>query len=345
MKKILVAAAGTGGHVIPAEVTAQRLESSNFDLCFAGHGLDANAYFQRDRWKYHDIPAAPPSLQKFFSFIRSNSQGLYRAIKLVNQFDLVIGFGSYHTIPILAAAALQRIPYILYEANAHPGRVIRLFSTCALWTGCFFEEAQNKLRGKTHAVKHPIRPSFTPLPTQEAGRLHFSLPLSGPTVLIMGGSQGAGVFNQAIPRIAAQLSTRFSFIHLAGSSAHIEAIEEAYKNAGLQAIVKPYEENMPYAYAACDLVISRSGASAISEIEYCQKPAIYIPFPRAKENHQLINAQAAAKRGNAKIFDQNQFHSSSFLQAIEQMVSTPVVSSVGRPTFDQYLLTTLQGKI
>ena len=148
-RHVLIAAGGTGGHIIPAQVVAEDLFEEGVRVSFAAHGLSDNRFFNKERFCFHDIPAAPPSLSplRWLSFLHRTVRGVYYSHPLVKEVDLVIGFGSYHAFPTLLAACLKKVPFVLYEANAVPGRVIRFFSSSAQWTACPFEEAFIKLRG------------------------------------------------------------------------------------------------------------------------------------------------------------------------------------------------------
>jgi len=288
--KILIAAAGSGGHIIPAQAVAEKLEGHT-SICFAGHNLSQNPYFDRTRWDYVDVPAAPLSLRGGARFVCSTLFGMKKAWCLLNGCSLVIGFGSYHTVPVLAAALLRRIPFVLYEANARPGKVIRLFSPYARWTGCYFKEAAAFLKGNVEIISHPLRSSLSSFPSQEEARRYFGLDPSKKAILVVGGSQGAALFSSLLPQAIRKIGTKPSVIHLAGHTADIAFLKRQYE--GIDVCVKPFEENMAFAYSAADAIVSRAGASAICEIEQAQKRALFIPFAKASDNHQKQNAQAA----------------------------------------------------
>jgi len=305
--KVLIAAAGSGGHIIPAQVVAEELTENGFSVLFAGHNLSQNPYFDKKKWGYVDIKAAPPSfsLRRGCSFAYSTLCGTKQAWRLLREYPFVIGFGSYHTVPILFAALLRRTPFVLYEANARPGKVIRLFSPYAHWTGCDFKEASKRLRGKTECVSHPLRSSLFPLPEKKKSRSYFGLPPSGKTVLVIGGSQGTALFSSLIPAALKEMEEKPSVIHLAGHQADTSSLASEYEKRGIQACVKPFEENMAFAYSACDAVVSRSGASVISEIERSQTPALYVPFAKAADNHQKFNAMEAISNENNLLIEEH----------------------------------------
>jgi UDP-N-acetylglucosamine--N-acetylmuramyl-(pentapeptide) pyrophosphoryl-undecaprenol N-acetylglucosamine transferase len=303
-KHVIIAAGGSGGHVLPAQVVAQDLQDKGVTTAFAALGLDGNPFFERSRWPFHDIASAPPSLS--FNFLTSTTKGIAQAVRILRQErpSLVIGFGSYHVFPVLTAASLLRIPTILYAADSIPGRAIRLFAPFARWTGCFFEEAVLQLRGMAYHVDFPLRVAMRSPPTRQEGCQHFGLEHHSTVVLVLGGSQGAHALNDLVPVAFAKLPLHPTVIHLAGRTADINAISAIYRQLNIKASIHAYEHAMHCAYAAADVVIARSGASSIAEIEACHKPAIYIPYPRAMDDHQKKNALLAAARGRAVVIDE-----------------------------------------
>jgi UDP-N-acetylglucosamine--N-acetylmuramyl-(pentapeptide) pyrophosphoryl-undecaprenol N-acetylglucosamine transferase len=124
----------------------------------------------------------------------------------------------------------------------------------------------------------------------------------------MGGSQGAKALNKLMPKVLSRFSEerRLSVIHLAGNKEEVALLSQKYKDLGVLAKVMAFEQRMENALAAADVVISRSGASAIAEIEAFQKPAIYIPYPQATDDHQKKNALSASFRGKASVIDEKE---------------------------------------
>lgn len=319
-QEVIIAAGGSGGHVLPAQVVAQQLHQAGAAVSFAAHGVSKNPFLDHSLWPCHDIPSAP--LSPSLSFLKTISRGIAQAMRLLRRQKpgLVVGFGSYHAFPVLAAASLLRIPLVLYAADAIPGRTIRLFAPLAQWTGCFFQEAQPLIRGRACHVDFPIREPLRSLPSKQEGCRHFGVDHAQPCILVLGGSQGAGALNAIIPPALGGLDPRPSVIHLAGQSADIEAIRATYQHLHIRASVAVYEPHMEYAFAAADLVVARSGASTIAEIEACAKPAVYIPYPRAMDDHQKKNATLAAARGRAIVLDEAAAGPSSVAASISRLL-------------------------
>jgi UDP-N-acetylglucosamine--N-acetylmuramyl-(pentapeptide) pyrophosphoryl-undecaprenol N-acetylglucosamine transferase len=323
---VLIAAGGTGGHIIPAQVVAEDLFEEGICVSFAAHGLSDNRFFNQERFCFYDVPASPISLSPFslLRFLKRTTQGIFASLPLVKDVDLVIGFGSYHSFPILLAAYLKGVPFVLYEANAVPGRVIRFFSASAEWTACPFEEAFLKLRGKTRSVEPILRRHLRAPPSAENAKDYFGLPQQIPTILVMGGSQGAKTLNKLMPKVISRFSEgrRLSVIHLAGSKEEVAPLSQKYKDLGVTATVKAFEHKMENALAAADVVISRSGASAVAEIEAFQKPAIYIPYPKASDDHQKKNALSASLRGKASVIDEGEASPDTVFSHLAQWLFT-----------------------
>ena len=328
-RRVLIAAGGSGGHLIPAQVVAERLSLSQAEISFAAHGLCSNPFFDRARWAYDDIFSAPPSLRKACTAGPVILLGIVQALRLLRKErpSLIVGFGSYHSLPVLAAATICRVPMVLYTADAVPGRAVRCFAPFARWTGCFFSEASKHLRGKTHTVDLPLRPSFTHTTTKEDGLRFFGLPASCPTVLVLGGSQGAKTLNDIIPKAISCCTPLPNVIHLCGHGGDFEAISGVYTRAGIKARVRPFESQMQYAFAAADVVIARSGASTIAEIEAFSRPALYIPYPHAMDDHQRKNAVLAAARGVAVVVDEKEADPERIASHVRSLLASPTSGS------------------
>lgn len=305
---VLIAAGGTGGHIIPAQVVAEDLFEEGVRVSFAAHNLLNNPFFNKERFCFYDVQAAPYSLSPLglCRLLKRSISGVFSALPLMNDVDLVLGFGSYHALPVLLAAACKRTPFVLYEANAVPGRVIKLMSSFAEWTACSYEEAMSTLRGSTRLVAPILRRHLRKPPSIENARDYFGIPLAIPTILVMGGSQGAKTLNSLMPNVLSRFSEtrKLSVIHLAGNKEDITTLSKKYEDLGVLAKVKAFENRMEYALAAANVVISRSGASAVAEIEAFQKPAIYIPYPQSTDDHQKKNALSASFRGKAIVIDE-----------------------------------------
>ncbi len=160
-KKILFAAGGTGGHLFPAQALAEQLMGDSVELLFAGARLSQNAYFDKTKFPYHDIASTTPFRGGVLKALKSTGiliKGIRESLRLLSQEkpDLVVGFGSFHAFPVLCAAVLKKIPLVLFESNAIPGKVIRLFSKRAVFDSEFtFPKRRNISRERSSKWKSP----------------------------------------------------------------------------------------------------------------------------------------------------------------------------------------------
>lgn len=308
-KKILFAVGGTGGHLFPAQALAKELISQNHEILFAGGKLGSNPFFYGQEFSFKEVKGASPFRTNPFKAGWKLLSGTLEGVKIVKEFspDLIIGFGSFYSFPILTAARRKKIPYILVESNAYPGKVNRLFSSKAVLSAVQFEEAIPHLKGKAIHVKIPLwaRESSRAFLDAREAKKYFGLEPDRFTFLIFGGSQGAAVLN----RTAHFLENDLQVIHLCGKGTDIEALKNMYKKKGITASVKPFEEQMQIALKAADLALSRAGGGTLNELVEFTLPSILVPWPGASENHQWINAKALAAKGGAILLEEKNISS------------------------------------
>ena len=297
-RKVVIGAGGTGGHVFPAQALAKQLQEKGYTVLFMGKGLSTNKYFSRDVFSNVSIDSATPFqkglFQKLLSLM-SLGKGIWQAFQKLREFrpQLVVGFGSFHSFPVLAAAALLRIPISLFESNSVPGKVNRFFSRYSLFCGVQFPGATKWLKGTCHEVTMPFWKEKQKSEGKKQASEYFSLEPDLFTVLVFGGSQGAAFINPIIAETLKQFHVEHSplqVIHMTGSEASSRTIQKYYQEQGLRSHVKPFEKNMHLAWAHADMVICRAGAATISEMIEFEVPAIFIPYPAATDGHQLKNA-------------------------------------------------------
>ncbi len=313
-KRILIAAGGSGGHLLPAQQLSLSLKE-HADVVFAGHRLSQSAFFEHDQFPFHSIEAAPLSFKRLFSFAWISCRSIVKAIRLLRSFqpDLVIGFGSYHSFPVMTAAVLLRKKISLFEANCQLGKVNRLFSPFAQST-----VAQFPLQSTIDLV--PLLPWKERAPARdkrEAKQL-YGLDPDKTTYLVFGGSQGAAFLNRAIP---AALDSSMQAIHLAGKEERVEMVVRFYRERGIAASVKAYEPEMDSAYAAADFAICRSGASTMAELIAYELPALLIPFPFSADSHQITNAEFLAKKINgATMLLEAESHQEALMSKLNDLI-------------------------
>lgn len=263
MPGVVITAGGTGGHLFPAQALARKLP---YSVTFLGPKLSSSPFFFKE-CPYVDIPAS----KKPHTLIR----GIFKSMRVLRKTrpETVIGFGSFHTLPVLLAALLLRIPIVLYEPNRVTGRVNRLFSRFGTLI--------------SNGVKVPL---LTPnIVSKEEARAYYGLDPKKKTVLICGGSQGAQIFDS--------IELEYQVIHIIGKHGRAQRTKNR--------CVKFFEEKMNYAWCAADLAISRAGASSVAEHEHFDVPTIFIPFPGATDDHQMANAESTT---GSITLPQNEIH-------------------------------------
>ncbi|MGB7128750.1 MAG: undecaprenyldiphospho-muramoylpentapeptide beta-N-acetylglucosaminyltransferase [Candidatus Rhabdochlamydia sp.] len=294
-KKVLIAAGGTGGHLLPAQEIAKKLQEKDIEVLFVGSGLKENVYFDRESFKFHEILAKTPfqkGLARRLGALYALLKAVVRSCFFLKSFkpDLIVGFGSFHAFPILCAAKLQKKPFMLFESNTVAGKVTRFFSSFAIHTAIHLPLAK-KIKGNLIEVSWPLRAKELNLSRAKA-REQLQLAPNRFTLLIFGGSQGASAINYLVLSICEQLLAKeipFQIIHLAGRSTSVE-VEQFCSRHNIPAFIKTFEQDMSRVFYAADLALCRSGAATIAEIIHYRMPAILIPYPYATEQHQKENA-------------------------------------------------------
>lgn len=274
-KKVVIALGGTGGHIFPAREIAKEL-GEEVDILYMGIGLSKNPFFEKEGVGYIDL-AGSSLFGNPFKTLRGIWQALHFFYK--EKIDLVVGMGSYHSAPPLFAALLCKIPYVLIEQNLVPGRVVSLFAPFAKATLLSFAPLVKPLKGESLPVGWRLGREKEALSQKEALK-HFGLEEGKTTLLIFGGSQGAKGLNNAMREIVPHLGEGFQVIHITGSE----------EEKGVGAVVMPFCKEMEKAWRACDFAICRAGAGALREMLLYQKGALLVPYPKAKDDHQLHNA-------------------------------------------------------
>lgn len=302
VKKILITAGGTGGHLYPAQALAQQLIAQGHEVLFVAGGLNSNRYFDRQTFPFKEVAGHSFNFKnpiKAFKTLFGVTQGIFQCRKIMKNFlpHIVVGFGSYYSVPTLLAAKWQGIPIVLHEANSVPGKANRWFAPYAVCTGIHFPLTALLLKGKTCEVGLPLRADYryTPKPNLEA-KNYFNLDPDRLTLLIFGGSQGADAINQLIKKgLDAEQDFPAQVIHLTGNDKEVAELTNFYASRYIKACVKPFEKAMYKAWQAADIFVGRAGASTIAEAIEFEVPGLLIPYPYATDNHQEKNADFFVK--------------------------------------------------
>jgi UDP-N-acetylglucosamine--N-acetylmuramyl-(pentapeptide) pyrophosphoryl-undecaprenol N-acetylglucosamine transferase len=232
-------------------------------------------------------------------------KGILQANRILKDFspDLTIGLGSYSAGPVVFAAWLRRIPIVVHEQNILPGITNRILSRFANRIYISFENTRSHMDPqKIHWTGNPVRQDIL----DSAGR--FKDPETDEsvdkpfTVLIVGGSQGAHRINMAVIETLDHLRhlEHLHFIHQTGQ-ADEQPVREAYRRSKVGGTVQAFFDNMAGQYRRADLIICRAGATTVAEVTALGKAAIFIPFPFAADNHQVLNAGSLSDEGAAEM--------------------------------------------
>ncbi len=305
-KRLMVMAGGTGGHVFPGLAVAHHLIAQGWEVRWLGTA---------DRMEADLVPKHGIEID-FIKIAGLRGKGLkaqltapiriyhaWRQAKAIMrrfQPDVVLGMGGYVSGPGGLAAWSCGIPVVLHEQNGIAGLTNRWLSRIAktvlqAFPGAFPNAA---------VVGNPVRTDVLALPLPDE---RFAGREGQIRILVVGGSQGARVLNQAMPKIAAILGDRVTIWHQVGKGA-LESVNEAYQEVGqTQHKVTEFIDDMAQAYAWADVVVCRSGALTVSEIAAAGLPAIFVPFQH-KDRQQYWNALPLEKAGAAKIIEQKDFN-------------------------------------
>lgn len=317
--KILVAAAGTGGHINPAIAIANKIKQENKDaqITFVGtpRGLE-NDLVPRAGYELKTIDVYGISREVSFNNIKKilkTMKGFKEGKKLVKEYkpDLVIGTGGYICGPIFTEATKEKIPTVLHESNAYPGVTIKILSKKANLILTGFEDAKNRLPNakKVVVTGTPTKVKNLNLTEIEKNEIKVKLGFntSKPLVLVFGGSQGAQIINTTLINIIKNKMNKDYQIMWAAGPKQYDAIKGTLEkeNININNIdnvkIVPYIYNMEEVLNSCDLVVARSGAMTITEIAKVGKPAIFIPLAIAAENHQEFNAKVLVNKDAAEM--------------------------------------------
>ncbi|MFA5275898.1 MAG: undecaprenyldiphospho-muramoylpentapeptide beta-N-acetylglucosaminyltransferase [Candidatus Omnitrophota bacterium] len=303
--RILAVAGSSGGHIFPALSFLDELKEKHENVetllvlpkrSIQKQLMPENVY----QIRYILTPKAAFRPGALFKYLLGTAQSL--EILLRYKPDLVVGFGSSDSLPLVFLAWLFRIRTMIHEQNVVPGKANRLLAKLVDRVAVSFPETAGYFNinpARISVTGNPIRKGLIKVEKQEA--LKFFGLADKFTLLVMGGSQGSHRINLALIDALSALDKSFDFqvIHIAGLE-DAELVKQGYENLGIRAKVFSFLSEINYAYSASDLVLTRSGASVIYELIFFTKPAILIPYPFAY-GHQLKNAQVLEKLGVARI--------------------------------------------
>jgi UDP-N-acetylglucosamine--N-acetylmuramyl-(pentapeptide) pyrophosphoryl-undecaprenol N-acetylglucosamine transferase len=322
--RIVIAGGGTGGHVIPALAIAQQLKKQfAAEVLFIGtaRGIETRlvpqAGFPLELIKVGALKNV--SLLTRAKTMFDLPRALWASGRMLSDFDpdVVIGVGGYASGPAMLAAIRRRIPTLAFEPNVVPGFANRLVARWVSAAAVHFEETCEYFP-HCQVTGVPVREAFFHIAPK--------IPGSQPTLLVFGGSQGARAINQAMIESLGGLKHRIpgiQVIHQTGERDY-ESVFAAYQQSGISGEVHKFIDDMPGTFARADLLVCRSGASTVGEITAAGKPAIFVPFPRAADDHQNVNARALERAGAAVVVEESNLGAAYLVDTVSALLADPI---------------------
>jgi len=317
--RIIIAGGGTGGHVIPALAIAQQLKKQfGAEILFIGtaRGIETRLVPQAG-FPLELIQVG--ALKNVSLMTRAKTMfDLPRAIaassRMLSEFDpeVVIGVGGYASGPAMVAAIRRRLPALAFEPNVVPGFANRMIARWVSAAAVHFEETCRYFPN-CRVTGVPVRAAFFSIPPKTGGT---------PTLLVFGGSQGARAINQAMIESLAGLRARIPgirIIHQTGQRDY-DHVLAAYQLSGISGEVHKFIDDMPGTFGRADLLVCRSGASTVGEITAAGKPAIFVPFPAAADDHQNVNARALERAGAAVVVEESNLGAAYLVDTIAALI-------------------------
>ncbi len=305
---VAIACGGTGGHLFPGLAVAEQLQRRGCDvaLLISPKDVDQKAVKSASGMEVFTLPAVGLQNRNYFSFGGSFVKSLFAARKIFRRRkpSAVLAMGGFTSAPPIFVAKDMGVKTFLHESNTIPGKANRFLARFVDEAFVGFPEAAARLHArKVTPTGTPVRPQFQV--RDPAGcRLTLGLDAGRPTILVVGGSQGASGLNtmvlSALPLLAQK---NWQWLHLTGAN-DFEKVKAAYAALGINAVVKPFFSEMDLALGAATAAVSRAGASSLAEMAAMRLPSLLVPLPTAADNHQFFNARIYALSGAARLLEQ-----------------------------------------
>ena len=326
--RVLIAGGGTGGHLFPGIALAEEVATRHprNDVVFVGtnRGLEARVV-PAAGFKFEAITSRGlkgMGLGKLLLGLLTLPLSLFESFRILRRYqpDVVVGVGGYSSGPVVMAAWLMRVPTAVQEQNALPGLTNRILGHFVKSVFLAFEEAVDFFpSGKVFVIGNPIRRKLM------ENFLRSKIKHDRFSVLVFGGSLGARGINSRMEAALdhlGDLKDQLHFVHQTGKN-DVEQLKAAYASKGFDAEVVEFIDDMSEAYARCELVICRAGATTIAELTVCKKASILIPFPFATDDHQAVNARALVDSGAALMFRESELDGARLAAELRALAQDP----------------------
>jgi UDP-N-acetylglucosamine--N-acetylmuramyl-(pentapeptide) pyrophosphoryl-undecaprenol N-acetylglucosamine transferase len=337
---VAIACGGTGGHLFPGIAVAEELKKRGckIGLLISPKEIDQQAVKAARDMEVFTLPAVGLQNRNYLSFAISFWKSFRAAKRIFKDCppQAVLAMGGFTSAPPVLAARKFGAKTFLHESNTIPGRANRFLASYVDEAFAGFPETTNRLKArKTSVTGTPVRRQFV---EQSAAACRTALGLEPglPTILVVGGSQGAsglnGMILSALPLLA---SKKWQWLHLTGVN-DFEKVKAVYAAQKLRAVVKSFLAEMELALGAASVAVSRAGASSLAEIAAMRLPSLLVPFPAAADNHQFFNALAFEKTSAAKLLEQEKSTPEKVAAILSELVEGEVVRSKMQSSLAQW---------
>ncbi len=309
ISRIMIAGGGTGGHLFSGVAVVEEFaRRASLAAIYVGtkRGIESRVIPQRGE-QLELISAGPinrVSAGRLMQSLAAAPQALAQSASILRRHrpDVVLGVGGYASGPLMLAASLAGYPTALIEQNTVVGltnRMLRPFVERVYLPSDAMEHpfARNRVR----VLGNPVRRDFVRT-AREAMVDPAGFEARASILLVLGGSQGASFLNHVVPPVAAGVSRKFGvkIVHQTGASS-VDSVRQAYHKEGVSADVVSFIDDLPTTLKSAKAVIARAGATTLAEVSAVGRPAIFVPYPHATDNHQLTNARALEQAGAAAV--------------------------------------------
>jgi len=322
-KKVIISGGGTGGHLFPALAVGETLKEKDpsLQITFVGSSRQLEKTLM-ERYQAHFFPLKIEGIEGMrwktlkslavlpLSFVKS-----YRLLRSLKP-DLVIGVGGYSSGPIVLLASWMKIPTLLMEQNLRPGLTNRMLLPWVNKAVVAFEDSLPYFKGKGEFIGNPTREEFLKIsPKQRNNKL---------SILIFGGSQGSRFLNKGVTDSLSFLTEDRTYLHISHQTGEADCawVNDLYVQNGFTDItVSPFFFDMPTYFQKSDLVVCRAGATTIAELIAARKASILVPFSKATDNHQEINARELEGIQGAEVILEDEFKPEGFANIIRDFLT------------------------
>lgn len=324
MKRIILTGGGTAGHVTPNIALLPRLKELGYDIHYIGsyNGIEKNL-IEQFGIPYHGISSG--KLRRYFSLQNFTDpfrvlKGFGEAKKIIKSLkpDVIFSKGGFVSVPVVVAGKQCKVPTIIHESDMTPGLANKLAIPSASKICCNFPETLDHLpKEKAVLTGSPIRQELL-TGSRDAALAFCGLTADKPVILIIGGSLGSVIVNNAVRNILPELLKNFQVVHLCGKG----KVDESLKNLEGYVQFEYIQDELKDLFALADVVISRAGANAICELLALHKPNLLIPLSaKASRGDQILNARSFERQGYSIVLEEEELETFVLLDAINKLYS------------------------